>query len=135
MDRVSVIIPTYNSERIIGECLESLRSYSLNYNLDMEIIVVDAGSEDRTYISAKDLSDKFIVSPKASRGKARNIGVEASKNEYLVFLDSDCVITKSWIQYLRSLPHLANNVLVSGPAILDNSNSFVGNVIKEMTHV
>lgn len=93
---VSVIIPTYNSEKTIVKAIESVivQTYS-----DWEIIIVDDGSEDRTIEKVNDFiktlsqinKSKIIVFKQANSGPsiARNKGVEFSSGEFIAFLDSD----------------------------------------------
>lgn len=90
---ISVVIPTYNSEKYITETLETVfnQTYS-NY----EVIVSDDGSADNTVKIIKNLSDKFphikikvLLNEHEGPGAARNKGVEAANGEWISFLDSD----------------------------------------------
>lgn len=89
---LSIIIPVYNVEKYIGECLESLLRQKLD---DCEIIVVNDGSTDSSLRIIEDYTPKFngilrIVSQKNSGlSSARNEGVKYAKGEYIYFLDSD----------------------------------------------
>lgn len=85
--KVSVIVLTYNSEAFVGRALFSLRRQTLR---DIEIVVVDAGSVDRTkdiVCSSGDVT--WLDLPGSDMGMARNYGVRNSKGSYLMFLDSD----------------------------------------------
>ncbi len=96
---VSVIIPVYNRERLVGDALESVLSQTVPPGWELELVVVDDGSTDRTLEAVE-----RGVGPSRSRGGAvsvlsvphngfpgavRNRGVEASSGEVLAFLDSD----------------------------------------------
>ena len=91
MKKVSVIIPAYNAEKWIRQCLESIPKRK-----DIEIIVVNDGSTDKTMGYLKNYKafrykDLIIIDYGENKGVsyARNAGIEASSGEYLVFIDSD----------------------------------------------
>jgi len=87
---VSVIIPTFNSERFLEECLSSLKRQTYER---LEIVVVDDGSTDSTIGIAERHGCKIIQNPKVGRAAAKNEGVRHSFGEYLVFVDSDMELT------------------------------------------
>lgn len=86
---VSITILTYNSEETIEKCLSSV--FKVDYPQNRyEVIVVDAGSTDRTLEIMKEFPvDKLIVKKGASRGEARNISIKEAKGEIIAVLDSD----------------------------------------------
>lgn len=93
-DLVSVIIPVYNSESYIGQCIQSLIDQSFR---KMEIIVIDDGSEDRSAEICRELSrsdDRIMVIEQEHKGvsAARNKGMELASGEFVFFLDSDDMI-------------------------------------------
>ena len=88
--RFSIVVPVYNQEDYIVECLESL----LSQPADIEILLVDDGSTDGTpricdEYGAKDSRIKVIHSVNGGTSAARNIGAEEAKGEYLIFIDGD----------------------------------------------
>ncbi len=83
--KVSVIVPTFNSERTLEVCLESV--YGEMYP-DIEIIVVDGYSVDGTIDIAMRMGVHFILS-EGGRAQARNVGLFYSTGTYVFFLDSD----------------------------------------------
>jgi glycosyltransferase involved in cell wall biosynthesis len=97
---ISVIIPMFNAEKNILPLLESL---DRQIRQDFEVIVVDDGSTDKS----RDLVDTcltrfrypltLISQPNAGPAKARNIGVENTKGDLIIFLDSDCITPSDWI--------------------------------------
>lgn len=97
--KVSVIIPTYNEEKVIGKCLDSLSEQSLE---DMEIIVVDDGSTDKTLEILQEIVDRIQVLKQQHKGpgEARNLGAKKAKGEILVFVDADMTFDKFFLQNL-----------------------------------
>lgn len=90
---VSVIIPAYNAEKTIVDCLESVREQTYK---NLEVLVVNDGSTDDTlavvkqYASAhKELDLKIYTIDNAGPASARNYAISHSKGEYVAFLDSD----------------------------------------------
>lgn len=88
---ISVIIPVYNVEKYLRECLDSVVNQSFQ---DKEIILVDDGSTDSSYLICEEYASRFPfirIVQKANGGlsSARNRGIEESSGEWLIFLDSD----------------------------------------------
>jgi len=77
MKKISVIIPTYNEEDVINDCLESLARQSYK---DMEVVVVDDGSVDKTLAEIRDAKYEIRVFKQKHKGAgaARNLGVRHS---------------------------------------------------------
>lgn len=89
--KVSVIIPVYNTEKYLRECLDSVVNQTLQ---DIEIICVDDESTDRSLeilreYQAKDKRITVLKQEKSNAGAARNLGLSIATGEYLSFLDSD----------------------------------------------
>ncbi len=92
--KVSVIIPTYSEERYIGKTLRSVKKQ--NYK-NLEIIVVDSDSSDKTVKIAKKYADKVIVTKKRGIALGRNLGASAASGDIFLFLDADTVLEKNFI--------------------------------------
>ncbi len=95
--KASVIIPTFNEENDIKECLLSLEKQSLK---DLEIIVVDDGSTDGTKIQVQKFPVKLLTQSHKGPGIARNLGAGKAKGEILVFVDADMTFDKDFIKKL-----------------------------------
>lgn len=93
--KVSVIIPVFNSENLLKDCLISVQNQTLT---DIEIICIDDGSTDNSYNILEDFSendDRFKVFHQENFGAgfSRNVALEKSVGEFILFLDSD-----DWIE-------------------------------------
>lgn len=100
--KVSVIIPTFNEEKVIEDCLKSLKEQTFK---DLEIIIVDDGSTDKTLdvlSKSKIRNPKFeiIKQNHLGAGEARNLGAKNAKGDILVFVDADMVFKKDFIEKL-----------------------------------
>jgi len=94
MPLVSVIIPTYNSEKTIGMCLESIKNQTYK---NIEIIVVDNFSRDRTVEICKEYDAK-VIQIKSERTQAKNVGLKDASGRYVLFIDSDMELTPKVIE-------------------------------------
>lgn len=88
---VSIIVPIYNAEKYLRECIESVIAQTFT---DWELILVDDGSTDSSgkiadEYAASDSRIRVIHSENGGPGHARNTGIDASKGEYLAFVDAD----------------------------------------------
>lgn len=101
-DLVSVIIPVYNVENYLNNCVESILRQTYN---NIEIILVDDGSQDNCVkmLDEFEKRDKRIVVIHKKNGglsDARNVGLDIAKGNYLMFVDSDDYIPDDCIEYL-----------------------------------
>ncbi|MCW2989969.1 MAG: sle [Solirubrobacterales bacterium] len=106
MARISVVVPVYNVEEYLRECLESVAGQSFK---DLEVVMVDDGSTDGSVaiceeFAAADERFRLIRQPNGGLGNARNTGAREAAGEFLNFLDSDDVLPKHALRMLiRSL--------------------------------
>lgn len=103
---ISVIIPTYNEEKVIGETLLALRSALKAPNY--EIIVSDSKSSDKTVAISQKYADKIVIDPEPQRrsiGRGKNLGASAASGEFLVFIDADVHIPEPIPFFERALSH------------------------------
>ncbi len=101
---VDVITPVYNHAEFIGECIDSVRVSVANSEIDINHIVVDDGSTDRTgdILREKAGSGLSVISfsQNAGHAAARNAGLKQSRADYIFFLDSDDIIFQNSLRYL-----------------------------------
>lgn len=87
----SIIIPAYNAEKYIEQCIRSVLAQTCT---DYEIFVIDDGSEDRTGDIIKEMAEvypavSFLRIPHSGAGASRNRGLRETKGKYVIFLDAD----------------------------------------------
>ena len=104
MEKVSVIIPAYNVERFIAECVNSVRNQTYK---NLEIIIVDDGSSDNTLDICRAMANeddriKLVQGNHGGVGRARNAGLDNVTGDYIVSVDSDDVLVPNMIETLYS---------------------------------
>jgi len=114
--KISVIIPVYNGERTLKQCLSSVLNQSYkNY----EVIVVNNNSTDKTKEIVHNLKDsarriEYVFAEKHSIGAARNEGVEIAEGDIIVFTDADCICPHNWIEEITRPIRLEKEDVVVG---------------------
>jgi len=91
---ISIIIPTKNSQTTLKKCLESVMRQTYK---NIEIVVVDNYSKDKTKEIALQYTRLFFQKGK-ERSAQRNYGIQKSKGNYLLFLDSDMILSQTVIE-------------------------------------
>ena len=99
---ISVIVPVYNVERYLEECLNSIQQQSYT---DIEVILVNDGSTDHSKTICERYCEEdsrfyFLNQTNQGQSVARNVGVAASKGEFIAFVDSDDIIQKNYLEKL-----------------------------------
>lgn len=97
----SIIIPAYNEEAILSECLNSIIEVDYSQT-EYEVIVVNDGSTDRTYEVAVSYQAKYenvIALSKTNGGKAsaQNYGLKVARGKYILVTDADAVVNQDWV--------------------------------------
>ena len=111
---VSVVVPVYNVERYVGQCLESILSQSYT---NLEIIIVNDGSKDSSADICKryaDLDDRILLINKENGGlsSARNAALDKVHGKYLMYVDSDDYIKPEMIKNMVDVAEKENVDLV-----------------------
>lgn len=113
---VSVIIPARNEGGEIGRLIKTVQAQS-RAGWDLEIIVVDDGSNDDTGAAAREAGAQVLqLQPSAAGGnpaRARNVGAAVAKGDPIVFLDADCTPDPEWLAGLLAA-HEAGALVVGG---------------------
>ena len=128
MTDLSIIIPVYNVEKYILECLNSLR-HQLDYLI--EIIIVDDGSTDSSLQIAKDFihelpenfKNKFTLLRQSNQGvsAARNYGIQVANGKYITFIDSDDSVSQSYVSsVIGALAHNPELIQIGATGFFEN---------------
>lgn len=122
---VSIVIPSYNSERFITRCLSSLKSQKTD--IQYEIIVADSSKDDTPKIIREKFPSIRLIhrDKQALPGAGRNFGVKEAKGDILAFIDSDCIAPPNWLNsVVRSI---SQGYSIVGGAIENATNySYIG---------
>lgn len=114
---VSVIIPAYNAQEIITSCIKSVLNQTYH---NIEIIVIDDGSTDSTLRIVQEYKNGFSINclrifhqDNQGPSKARNLGIQQARGEYIAFLDSDdCWVDNKIEEQLKVFEEYKDCVLV-----------------------
>lgn len=103
---ISIIVPVYNTEKYLGECLESLVHQSFQ---NIEILLINDGSTDKSQNIIDEYSEKYtfvtgIMKENGGSSSARNLGLQKAKGEFVIFIDSDDYVDG---RYAETLYHTA----------------------------
>ena len=101
--KISVVIPSYNSKKLVQQCLRSLEKQTASLS-SFEVIVVDDGSNDGTIEMLKEFQKKTPLKLKSQYisnsgpATARNIGVQQAATDWIALLDADVIADMDWIK-------------------------------------
>jgi glycosyltransferase involved in cell wall biosynthesis len=124
---LSIIVPCYNVERFVKECIESIINQKTTYTF--ELIVVDDGSTDGTYNILSKMQNQFCIQlikqKHCGLGKARNIALNMACGRYLMFVDSDDRLKQGYIQSMMdATKHFQVDVVGSGYEFIIGERSY-----------
>ena len=119
---ISVVVPAYNAEYSIPDCIDSLLAQTLDERR-YRIIAIDNHSKDNTLNVLDRFGDRISILSEAKRGPsaARNRGILSTNSEIVAFIDADCVADSTWLANLIS-PLSNNEVGMVGGRILAKSS-------------
>ena len=116
---VSVIVPVYNVEEYLVDCIESIRNQIYS---KLEIILVDDGSPDNCgaicdEYARKDSRIRVIHKTNGGLSDARNVGIDASKGAYIVCVDSDDLVDLRYVSRMMELMTDDVDLVVCAPLL------------------
>ena len=153
--RISVIIPIYNVHEFLEECIDSVLAQTINemelsdgYERNLQIILIDDGSTDDTADIAKIYVDRhenieYHYEENQGLGHARNYGCEFAVGDYIVFLDSDDVISPNAYEWMYRAAVKNDSDMTIGNVwrfnsrryMMSNIHQIAFNVDKDVTHI
>ena len=112
--KLSLIIPIYNIDKYLDKCLNSI---STQKNKDIEIILVNDGSTDKSLsicerYKKKDKRIKIINQENQGLSAARNVGLKYANGEFIWFIDGDDYIEDGSVERIMSLLNVENDIIV-----------------------
>ena len=130
--KYSFIIPVYNRPEEVDELLDSLTRQTFR---DFEVLVIEDGSA----IPCKDivekyddlLSIKYFVKPNSGPGQTRNYGAERAEGEYLLILDSDCIVPPTYLEAVEAELNRESADAFGGP---DRAHSSFSDIQKAINY-
>lgn len=124
--KISVIIPSYNEEKLLGRCLKAIKDQTVSPD---EVIIVNNNSSDKTAYIAKSFGYVVIDESKQGISFARNAGFNYATGEILVRIDADTILPPYWIKTVAQSFTKTDVVGVSGPIVFHDF--FGGNGVKK----
>jgi len=130
--RLSFVIPAYNEEKYIGDCLKTIIDQKNNATCEVEIIVVNNASSDRTAdIVSKYPDVKLVNEPRKGIVHARRAGYLASTGDLIAHVDSDSRLTPNWInQVVDAFSKDEKLIAFSGPVIYYDLSSYMNALVR-----
>lgn len=120
--KISVIVPVYNAEKYLKECLDSIFAQTWQ---NFEVLCIDDGSKDASVkildeYSREHAEMRFFLQKNGGPGAARNFGLEQASGEYVAFVDSDDRIAPGYFAAaVKKLEEDGADLVMSNPMILD----------------
>ena len=130
--KISFVIPAYNEESCLAQCLNSISRELKKTKCDAEIVVVDNGSTDKTAEIAHSFPGvKLVYEPKKGISSARHAGYLAASGDLIANVDADTKLTPGWIgkvqKYFSKDPKL---IALSGPFVYHDISAPVRSLIR-----
>lgn len=132
---VSVIIPVYNVEKYLEECMESILSQTIK---NFEVILVDDGSQDNSgkicdKYAEKDVRVKVLHKSNGGQSSARNYGLDHATGDYILYVDSDDYLSSDYLEQMYNMILIEDYDMVIGNTVnfMDGIKIVIGNELKE----
>lgn len=128
LEKVSVVVPIYNSEKYIEKCIRSIISQTY---INLEILLVNDGSTDSSLKICEKMAEKderlVVISQKNSGvAAARRTGVRQATGEYIVFIDSDDYVDPEYVYEFAKIMQEVTDIVISGFCL--NKEKYLNNV-------
>lgn len=122
-EKVSIIVPIYNAEKYLEECIESVTKQTYK---DLQIILVNDGSKDKSWELCKKLKNsdsRIVIATQSNAGVsvARNKGLDLADGKWIMFVDPDDVLSKTIVEDLLTQVSAEIDIVACGCYGLDGS--------------
>lgn len=123
----SIVIPVYNAEKYLRQCLESVVNLSIPQGADLEVLLVENGSEDKSPEICDRYSDKYDFVKSLHFGKigafaARREGMKAAGGDYIFFADADDLVAKEAVSAVYAFLAVISDITGTGSFQKENSH-------------
>lgn len=137
---LSIVIPVYNVEKYVYDCLESVVSQVVKYKEDCEILVINDGSQDDSLsiirsFDWRDCNVAILNQDNQGLSATRNKGISLSKGDYLWFVDSDDIISPNAIEILKNKIYDQDLIYIGHTIIQDDKHTIVGPALDETSFI
>ena len=105
-----MIIPVYNGERVLADCLDALTNQDWRQDR-LEIIIVDDGSTDGSAKVVNSYPVTYYRQENAGPATARTLGMDMASGDILLFTDADCIPNRDWVSQMVT-PILENSEVI-----------------------
>jgi len=117
----SIIVPVYNVEKYLDRCMSSILKQT---NHDFEVILIDDGSKDSSGSICDIYAEKYenvraIHQHNQGLSAARNTGIDNAEGNYLCFVDSDDMISESFLQDVADVLHIQKMLILLSSIIVE----------------
>lgn len=131
---VSIIIPVYNGEKYIKECIDS----ALKQSVQCEVIVINDGSTDRTHDICKEIDGiTYLIKPNGRTASALNCGIRNCHANWIHWLSADDVLYNNAVEVMLKeislTPNNKNHIYYSNYDIIDEDGIMIGEFIEPLT--
>lgn len=124
-EKVSIIVPVYNSENTIRKCVDSILNQTYQ---NIEILLINDGSTDKSLQVISHLNDeRIIVIDKKNEGvaKTRNLGIKKATGKYIMFIDNDDFIDKDYIEKYYTSIEEGFDLVIGGYKRVNQDNKII----------
>lgn len=125
---ISVVIPAFNEEKYLPECLKALQNQQFNPT-DYEIIVVDNNSIDRTSEIAKKFGVRLIFEKKQGGVFAYDQGIRSANAEIIAVTDADSKPEPDWLEKIVTIFNSSSEVAITGLIIIDTRSVLLSKIL------
>ena len=131
MPKISVVVPVYNAEKTLRQCVDSILGQNFR---DFELLLIDDGSKDSSpeicdEYSQKDNRVKVFHKPNGGVSSARNLGISKARGEWMAYIDADDYVTNG---YLDGVVERDEDVIIKGYHKFDHSGIVTGKEAEDL---